>query len=126
MHRPGYRGFQCPHIRAKAAGKSDVAAQREDPLRLKSYPGNHPYPQRTINRLPKSDDDLEPRTAAALLEVLIRAGLILILAIICYKVFSPFMIAMVWAVILAVTLYPLHQRIARRWEAGRESPQRCC
>lgn len=67
-----------------------------------------------MNRLPKSDDDPEPRTAANLLEVLIRAGLILILAIICYKVFSPFMIAMVWAVILAVTLYPLHQRIARR------------
>lgn len=67
-----------------------------------------------MNRLPKSDDDLEPRIGANLLEVLIRAGLILILAIICYQVFSPFMILMVWAVILAVTLYPLHQRIARR------------
>jgi hypothetical protein len=65
-----------------------------------------------MNRLPKSDP--EPHTAANLLEVLIRAGLILVLAIICYKVFSPFMIAMVWAVILAVTLYPLHQRMARR------------
>jgi hypothetical protein len=30
-----------------------------------------------MNRLPKSDDDLEPRIAANLLEVLIRAGLIL-------------------------------------------------
>jgi len=67
-----------------------------------------------MNRLPKSDDDLETRIGANLLEVLIRAGLILILAIICYQVFSPFMILMVWAVILAVTLYPLHQRIARR------------
>jgi predicted PurR-regulated permease PerM len=67
-----------------------------------------------MNRLPKSDDDLEPRIAATLLEVLIRAGLILILAIICYQVFSPFMNLVVWAVILAVTLYPLHQRIARR------------
>jgi hypothetical protein len=57
-----------------------LRAQREDPLRLKSYPGNHPYPPRTMNRLPKSDDDLEPRIAATLLEVLIRAGLILILA----------------------------------------------
>jgi hypothetical protein len=79
-----------------------------------------------MNRLPKSDDDLEPRIAANLLEVLIRAGLILILAIICYQVFSPFMILMVWAVILAVTLYPLHQRSPGGWEAGRESPQRCC
>ena len=67
-----------------------------------------------MNRLSKSDDDLETRIGANLLEVLIRAGLILILAIICYEVFSPFMILMVWAVILAVTLYPLHQGIARR------------
>ena len=67
-----------------------------------------------MNKPPKSDDDLESRIATNLLEILIRAGLILILAIICYQVFSPFMILMVWAIILAVTLYPLHQRIARR------------
>src|SRR6516225_689827 len=73
-----------------------------------------PHLQRTMDKLPKSDDDLETRIGANLLEVLIRAGLILILAIICYHVFSPFMILMVWAVILAVTLYPLHQWIARR------------
>ncbi|MBV8276641.1 MAG: hypothetical protein JO170_15470 [Verrucomicrobia bacterium] len=48
-----------------------------------------------MNRHPKSDDDLEQRIAANLLEVLIRAGLILVLAIICYQVFSPFMILMV-------------------------------
>ena len=79
-----------------------------------------------MNRLPKSDDDLETRIGANLLEVLIRAGLILILAIICYQVFSPFMILMVWAVILAVTLYPLQQGSPGEWEAGRESPQRFC
>ena len=36
-----------------------------------------------MNRLSKSDDDLETRIGANLLEILIRAGLILILAIIC-------------------------------------------
>src|SRR6516162_312663 len=77
-------------------------------------PENHLTDRETMSRLPKSDDALETRIAANLLEALIRAGLILILAIICYQVFSPFMILMAWAVILAVTLYPLHQRIARR------------
>ena len=32
----------------------------------------------------------------------------------CYRVFSPFLVLMVWAVILAVTLYPLHQWLAAR------------
>jgi len=43
---------------------------------------------------------------------LIRAGLILGLAMPCYRVFSPFLILMVWALILAVTIYPLHQYLA--------------
>ncbi|HMB43644.1 MAG TPA: hypothetical protein VKM00_07155 [Luteimonas sp.] len=49
-----------------------------------------------------------------LLDVLIRAGLIAILAVACYYVFHPFLNLMLWAVILAVTLYPLHVRLARR------------
>ena len=59
-------------------------------------------------------DATESRIAASLLEALIRAGLLLALVMICYRVFSPFLILMVWAVILAVTLYPLHQMIARK------------
>ncbi|HQR19309.1 MAG TPA: AI-2E family transporter [Burkholderiaceae bacterium] len=51
---------------------------------------------------------------ANLLEVLIRAGLILALAVLCYQIFSPFLTLMVWAVILAVALYPLHRWIAVR------------
>jgi len=79
-----------------------------------------------MNRLPKSDDDLETRIGANLLEVLIRAGLILILAIICYQVFSPFMILMAWR-----SSWQSHSiRCAKgspgEWEAGRESPQRFC
>jgi len=57
---------------------------------------------------------MEPRIAGSLLEVLIRAGLLLALVWICFKVFSPFLILMTWAVILAVTLYPLHRIVARR------------
>ena len=60
------------------------------------------------------DREIEPRFAASLLEVLIRAALLLALAWICFEVFSPFLILMIWAVILAVTLYPLHQIVARK------------
>ena len=49
-----------------------------------------------------------------LLDVLIRAGLILALAMLCYRIFSPFLVLMVWALILAITLYPLNQALARR------------
>jgi predicted PurR-regulated permease PerM len=58
------------------------------------------------------DQDLEQRLASPLLDVLIRAGLILALALLCYQVLAPFLTLMVWALILAVTLYPLHQALA--------------
>jgi len=60
------------------------------------------------------DQDLEQRLASPLLDVLIRAGLILAMAMLCYRVFAPFLTLMVWALILAVTLYPLHQALARK------------
>jgi len=49
-----------------------------------------------------------------LLDVLIRAGLVAILVIACYQVFHPFLNLMLWSVILAVTLYPLHRRLKPR------------
>ena len=51
----------------------------------------------------------EPSSAArGLLDVLIRAGLIAALVLYSYRVFQPFMGLMLWSVILAITLYPLH------------------
>jgi len=58
------------------------------------------------------DQELEQRLASPLLDVLIRAGLILALAMLCYQVLSPFLTLMVWALILAVALYPMHQYLA--------------
>jgi predicted PurR-regulated permease PerM len=52
--------------------------------------------------------------ARLLLDVLIRAGLVLALAMLCYRIFSPFLVLMVWALILAVTLYPVHQMLAAK------------
>lgn len=53
-----------------------------------------------------------------LLDTLIRAGLIAALVVACYEVFSPFLSLMVWALILAVTLYPLHGMLKRRIGGG--------
>jgi predicted PurR-regulated permease PerM len=58
------------------------------------------------------EHDLEKRFASRLLDVLIRAGLILVVAILCYRVFAPFLTLTLWAVILAVTIYPLHRIVA--------------
>ncbi|HKO63248.1 MAG TPA: AI-2E family transporter [Pyrinomonadaceae bacterium] len=57
-----------------------------------------------------------PATTASLplMDVLIRITLLGALAILCYRIFSPFLTLTVWSIILAVTLYPLHQRFARR------------
>ena len=41
------------------------------------------------------DDSVQDGSAAGLLDVLIRAGLILALALLCYQVFSPFLVLMV-------------------------------
>lgn len=63
---------------------------------------------------PKPTEPSDPGLERRLLDVLIRAGLILALVMLCYRVLSPFLVLMVWALILAITLYPLHQRLAAR------------
>jgi predicted PurR-regulated permease PerM len=63
---------------------------------------------------PKPDADLEKRLSARLLDVLIRAGLLGAMAVLCYQIFAPFLALMTWALILAVTLYPAHQKLARK------------
>jgi predicted PurR-regulated permease PerM len=61
-----------------------------------------------------ADPQLADDFASRMLDALIRAGLIAVLVVLCYRVFHPFLTLMMWAVILAVTLYPLHQMLARR------------
>lgn len=57
-------------------------------------------------------------TARELLDVLIRAGLIAVLVMFCFDIFKPFLSLMLWSVILAITLYPLGQRLGG-WLGGR-------
>ena len=75
---------------------------------------------------PATDDlAIEKRFASQLLDVLIRAGVVLAVAMLCYRVFAPFLTLTIWALILAVVLYPLHRAIAGRLMAEREF-RRCC
>jgi predicted PurR-regulated permease PerM len=66
-----------------------------------------------MKSLPQTDSEVE-RASSPLLDVLIRASLIGLLAVLCYQIFSPFLTLMVWSIILAVTLYPLHQWLAKK------------
>jgi predicted PurR-regulated permease PerM len=61
------------------------------------------------------DADLERRLARRLLDVLIRAALLVAMALLCYRVLAPFLPLAIWALIFAVTFYPLHQRIAAQF-----------
>jgi len=56
---------------------------------------------------------IEKRLVTRFPDMFIRFGLILALASFCFTVFSPFVNMMLWALILAVALYPLHQYFAR-------------
>ena len=58
--------------------------------------------------------ELKDRAPTPLMDVLIRITLIGALAVLCYQIFSPFLTLTVWSIILAVTLYPFHQWLARR------------
>jgi len=56
---------------------------------------------------------LDSALSRGLLDVLIKAGLVAALILFAWRVFAPFMDLMLWAVILAVTLYPLLRRVQR-------------
>jgi len=64
--------------------------------------------------LPQSNSDVARRGPTGLWDTLIRIALIGGLAVLCFRVFSPFLNLMVWSIVLAITLYPLHQWIARK------------
>ena len=67
-----------------------------------------------MNFYDKRAVELNAGGAPGLLDVLIRAGLIFALVALCYRIFSPFLTLMVWALILAVALYPLQAFITAR------------
>jgi len=48
-----------------------------------------------------------------LMDVMIRIGIIAIVVVMCARIIAPFAGLMLWALILAVALYPLHYRLAK-------------
>jgi len=58
-------------------------------------------------------------TPDALMEVLVRAGIIVVLVVLSFRIFSPFLGVLMWGAILAVALYPLHLTFVR-WAGGRQ------
>ena len=64
--------------------------------------------------MPTDNSDSRNLSPKELTEVLIRITIIITLAVLCFRIFAPFMNLMLWALILAVALYPMHQGLARR------------
>ena len=62
----------------------------------------------------QQEPGFERRLSSNLWDTLMRVALIGALAVLCFQVFSPFLHLIVWSIILAVTLYPLHRMLARR------------
>ena len=62
----------------------------------------------------RTDSELERQPSSSLWDTLIRVGLIGGLIVLCFQALSPFLRLLIWSIILAVTIYPLHQWIARR------------
>jgi predicted PurR-regulated permease PerM len=71
--------------------------------------------------MPDGNDDSAIRRFLAddLLDAAARIGLIAFLLFACLRIFTPFKNLLLWGLILAVALYPLHRRVASRL-GGRE------
>lgn len=52
-------------------------------------------------------------SAKDMMDTVMRIGLIAILAFICVRIFSPFAMIVLWGLVLAVALYPMHKGLAK-------------
>src|SRR5262245_46038150 len=106
-------GAGAPYDAAAGSGAPCRAGARMVWSKASGWCAAHPEREPEMNPS-EADREPEERVPARLLELLIRAGLILALALLCYRVLAPFLVLMVWSLILAVALYPLQQAVARR------------
>ncbi|MEN8214213.1 MAG: AI-2E family transporter [Pseudomonadota bacterium] len=60
-------------------------------------------------RQPKQDRAFMNR----MLDTTIRVGMVLLLAYWCYRIIAPFITPIVWAIIIAVAIYPLYAKLVR-------------
>ncbi|MBN7796705.1 AI-2E family transporter [Parahaliea mediterranea] len=57
-------------------------------------------------------DPSSPRQATEIIDVAVRLGLIALLAWFAFQVLAPFLSLMVWAIVLAIALYPVNEKLA--------------
>ena len=72
--------------------------------------------------LPKVEQDGEFAIARTSAEVVVRVGLLLVLAFWCFSIAEPFLVPIVWGMIIAVAV---HHAFARLRRAARQ-PHRPC
>jgi predicted PurR-regulated permease PerM len=86
-----------------------------------SHPDFYPSQIATFwsNDMPVDESTLRKLLSQDFTDAVIRIGLLAFLVVMCMRVFAPFANLVLWALILAITLYPLHQRLAR-WLKGRQ------
>ncbi len=59
----------------------------------------------------EDDKHLTPRS---MMDLMIRMALILYLSFLCLEVFAPFALIMLWGLIIAIVLFPVHQKLAEK------------
>ena len=69
--------------------------------------------------MPVNDSTLRKLLSQDFMDAVIRLGLLAFLVVMCVRVVAPFANLVLWALILAITLYPLQQRLAGRLQ-GRQ------
>lgn len=65
------------------------------------------------------ETNLKKLIAGDCFDLLVRLGLVVVLVVLCDRILGPFWHLLLWALIIAVGLYPLHQQIACRMQ-GKE------
>ena len=76
-----------------------------------SYRHKHTPLHLALTRINPAQRSAELGRAVAVPAVIWRATVLLAVALLCYRILAPFLSLAIWALIFAVTLYPLHLRI---------------
>ena len=67
----------------------------------------------------QANQPADPRLVSSAMASFLQIGVLLIVLVWCYEILSPFIQIIIWAVIIAVALYPLHVSLSSRF-GGRE------
>ncbi len=60
------------------------------------------------------DPNKQKRMVSIFTDTILRIGIIAVIVVLCLQIFAPFLGIMLWALILAVALYPLHLMLAKK------------